>query len=62
MKYGIQVLSVGWICSGIASLILGLLAENSNQGEIFALVFIPLGVFFVYMDIREYKKKERLRS
>jgi len=60
MKYGIKGLSIGWVLSGLVILIFDTIA-HPDQGypSFMGIVFFIVGIFWVIMDMRDYRKKQK---
>ncbi len=57
LKFGIQALSLGWIASGIVTQIISLFTEDSRY-QFIGMTMVALGLFFVFMDYRTWKKEK----
>jgi len=62
LKFNIQIISIGWIISGIVTQIISLF--SGDQKFLFAgIIMTGLGVVLVWLDYWDWKKKNRdLRS
>lgn len=62
MKFGLQIISLGWIASGIVTQIISLFSED-RKWLYAGMIMTGLGVFLCYLDYKSWKVEQRkLRS